>query len=108
MRRVVRTTRNRRRLASAWTADRRRTVRPVQRWTLARVVEVIDRLVGVRYTLRGASCLLHRMGFTPQVPARRAAERSSDGRRDHWFVRGSDHLISLWAMRADLDRQEQW
>ena len=27
------------------------------------------------YTLRGTSCLLHRMGFSPQVPVHRAAER---------------------------------
>jgi putative transposase len=48
---------------------------PDQRWTLARVAELIERLFGVRYTLRGVSYLLHRIGFTPQVPARRAAER---------------------------------
>jgi transposase len=29
----------------------------------------------VSYTLRGASYLLHRMGFSPQVPVHRAAER---------------------------------
>jgi transposase len=29
----------------------------------------------VSYTLRGVSFLLHRIGFTPQVPAHRAAER---------------------------------
>ncbi len=33
------------------------------------------RLFHVRYTLRGASYLLHRIGFSPQVRARRAAER---------------------------------
>ena len=48
---------------------------PDQRWTLARVTELIERLFAVRYTLRGTSYLLHRMGFTPQVPARRAVER---------------------------------
>ena len=31
--------------------------------------------VHVRYTLRGTSYLLHRMGYTPQVPVHRAAER---------------------------------
>ena len=46
-----------------------------QRWTLARVTTLIGRLFHVRYTLRGTSCLLHRMGYTPQVPACRAAER---------------------------------
>ncbi len=34
-----------------------------------------DRLFHVRYTLRGTSYLPHRLGFTPQVPVRRAAER---------------------------------
>ena len=46
-----------------------------QRWTLERVSRLIGRLFHVRYTLRGTSYLLHRIGFTPQVPARRAAER---------------------------------
>jgi transposase len=40
-----------------------------QRWTLARVTTLIGRLFHVRYTLRGTSYLLHRLGFTPQVPA---------------------------------------
>jgi len=46
-----------------------------QRWTLARVAELVSRLFGVSYTLREVSYLLHRNGFTPQVPAHRAAER---------------------------------
>jgi transposase len=46
-----------------------------QRWTLARVTTLIARLFHVRYTLRGASYLLHRLGYTPQVPIHRAAER---------------------------------
>ena len=49
-----------------------------QRWTLARVTALIRRLFHVGYSLRGASFLLHRMGFTPQVPAHRAAERDED------------------------------
>jgi transposase len=47
-----------------------------QRWTLARVAALIGRLFRVRYTLRGVSYLLHRIGFSPQVPVHRAAERS--------------------------------
>jgi transposase len=31
--------------------------------------------VPVRYTLRGVSYLLHRLGYAPQVPAHRAVER---------------------------------
>jgi transposase len=46
-----------------------------QRWTLARVAALIGRLFHVRYTLRGVSYLLHRIGFSPQVPVHRAAER---------------------------------
>jgi transposase len=49
-----------------------------QRWTLARVAALIARLFGVAYTLRGVSYLLHRLGFTPQVAAHRAAERDED------------------------------
>jgi transposase len=49
-----------------------------QRWTLARVTALIARLFHVRYTLRGTSYLLHRIGFTPQVPVHRAAERDED------------------------------
>jgi putative transposase len=45
------------------------------RWTLARVTALIGRLFHVSYTLRGASYLLHRIGFSPQVPVHRAAER---------------------------------
>jgi transposase len=47
-----------------------------QRWTLARVTTLIARLFRKRYTLRGASYLLHRMGYSPQVPVHRAAERN--------------------------------
>jgi len=46
-----------------------------QLWTLARVAELVSRLCGVSYTLRGVSYLLHRNGLTPQVPAHRTAER---------------------------------
>jgi transposase len=46
-----------------------------QRWTLARVATLIGRLFHVGYTLRGTSYLLHRLGYTPQVPIHRAAER---------------------------------
>ena len=45
------------------------------RWTLTRVAEVIERRFGVSYTLRGVSYLLHRIGYSQQVPTRRAIER---------------------------------
>ena len=46
-----------------------------QRWSGARVATLIGRLFHVRYTARGATYLLHRLGFSAQVPAHRAAER---------------------------------
>ncbi|WP_461124397.1 helix-turn-helix domain-containing protein [Saccharothrix stipae] len=59
-----------------------------QRWTLARVSDLIARLFRIRYTLRGVSYLLHRMGFSPQVPAHRAIERDERAvvtwRRETW------------------------
>jgi transposase len=49
-----------------------------QRWTLARVTMLIGWLFHVRYTLRGTSYLLHRLGFAPQVPVHRAVVRDED------------------------------
>jgi transposase len=64
-----------------------------QRWTLARVTQLIGRLFHVSYTLRGTSYLLHRMGWTPQKPIHRATERDDDAitawRTETWAkVRG--------------------
>jgi transposase len=39
------------------------------------VAQLISGLFRVRYTPRGVSFLLHRMGFSPQFPAHRAIER---------------------------------
>lgn len=36
---------------------------------------MIKELFGVGYTPKGVSVLLHRIGFSPQVPVHRAAER---------------------------------
>ncbi|MDQ2583891.1 winged helix-turn-helix domain-containing protein [Saccharothrix yanglingensis] len=59
-----------------------------QRWTLARVSDLIARLFRTRYTLRGVSYLLHRMGFSPQVPAHRAIGRDEEAiatwRKEAW------------------------
>jgi transposase len=46
-----------------------------QCWTLARITQVIRSRFRVEYTLAGADLLLHRLGWSVQVPARRAAER---------------------------------
>jgi transposase len=49
-----------------------------QRWTLARVAIVIKELFGIAYTLRGTCYLLHRLGWSPQVPVHRAVERDEE------------------------------
>ena len=46
-----------------------------QCWTLARIAEVVRRRFGVSYTLAGLDLLLHRIGWSVQVPARQASER---------------------------------
>ena len=46
-----------------------------QCWTLARVADQVWQRFGVEYTLAGVHVLLHRLGWSVQVPARRAAER---------------------------------
>ncbi len=54
-----------------------------QCWTLARVAEQCWRRLGVEYTLAGMAVLLHRLGWSVQVPARRAAERD-EGKIARW------------------------
>jgi putative transposase len=49
-----------------------------QCWTLARIADQAWRRFGVEYTLAGMDVLLHRIGWTVQVPARRAAERDEE------------------------------
>ncbi|NYD47673.1 transposase [Actinomadura luteofluorescens] len=61
--------------AHGWTED--------QRWTLARIAEVIWELFAVSYTLAGVDVLLHRIGWSVQAPSRRAAERD-EGKIDRW------------------------
>jgi len=46
-----------------------------QCWTLARITDLARRRFRVEYTLAGMDLLLHRIGWSVQVPARRAAER---------------------------------
>lgn len=49
-----------------------------QRWTLARVRALVAEHFGVFYTLKGMSLVLHRMGWSVQVPAHRAAGRDDE------------------------------
>jgi transposase len=72
--------------AAGWTED--------QRWTLARVAKLIGRMFHISYSLKGVALLLHRMGWTPQVPVHRAAEHDDDAvatwRKPTWpQVKGS-------------------
>jgi putative transposase len=46
-----------------------------QCWTLTRIAELVRRRFGVGYTLAGLDLLLHRIGWSVQVPARQATER---------------------------------
>src|SRR4051812_49800859 len=49
-----------------------------QCWTLARITAVVRERFGVDYTLPGVDLLLHRVGWSVQVPPRRAAERDEE------------------------------
>lgn len=49
-----------------------------QRWTLARITTLIGRRFHKSYTPQGVAALLHRHGWSHQVPARRAVERDDD------------------------------
>ncbi|MGW7201441.1 IS630 family transposase [Streptomyces chryseus] len=46
-----------------------------QVWTASGVATLIGRKFHVSYSVSGATRLMHRLGFSPQVPARRVAER---------------------------------
>ena len=49
---------------------------PTDRWTRARVREVIQRTFGVHYHLTSVGKLLHRLGWSVQKPEVRAMERN--------------------------------
>jgi transposase len=57
--------------AFGWDAD--------QRWTLARVAEVVRDRFGVRYSLSGLHLLLQRIGWSIQVPSGQALPEASGG-----------------------------
>jgi transposase len=54
-----------------------------QRWTLARIGDLIAARFGVRYTIPGVWYLLRRRGWSCQLGARRAVERD-DGAIEVW------------------------
>ena len=47
-------------------------------WTLKRVTELIRRRFGVQYDPSGLWHVLHKMGWSPQKPERRARERNEE------------------------------
>jgi transposase len=49
-----------------------------QCWTLARIADLVRRRFGTGYTLAGLDLLLHRIGWSVQVPARRARRGCRD------------------------------
>ncbi|MFD1732842.1 winged helix-turn-helix domain-containing protein [Deinococcus malanensis] len=49
---------------------------PDESWTTARVRDVIGRHLGIWYHSDHVRKLLHALGFTPQMPDGRAAERN--------------------------------
>ena len=49
-----------------------------QCWTLPRIAAAVHAKLGVEYTLAGLDLLLHRLGWSVQVPARQAAERNEE------------------------------
>ena len=61
-----------------------------QCWTLARIAGQVWQRFGAEYTLAGMDVLLHRIGWSVQVPARRAAERDEEQiarwRQETWPV----------------------
>ena len=61
-----------------------------QCWTLARIGELVYERFKAEYTLAGLDLLLHRLGWSVQVPARQAAERDeaviASWRQEAWPV----------------------
>ncbi|WP_327320485.1 winged helix-turn-helix domain-containing protein [Streptomyces sp. NBC_01235] len=51
---------------------------PDRIWTLSRIKPLIGRRLHTRTTLSAIAQTLHRHGFSPQVPARRAPERNEE------------------------------
>ncbi|MFB7292265.1 winged helix-turn-helix domain-containing protein [Actinacidiphila glaucinigra] len=49
-----------------------------ERWTLARIRTLIGRMFHKSYTAPGVCLLLHRHGWSPQIPARRAVQRDDE------------------------------
>src|SRR4051794_8444951 len=78
-----------------------------QCWTLPHIAAVVRQRFGVDYSLPGLDLLLHRMGWSVQVPARQAAERNEEQitawREETWPV---IQRLKDWGLRlADHSRR---
>lgn len=76
-----------------------------QCWALARIAEVAWQRFKVEYTLAGMDVLLHRIGWSVQVPARRAAERDEAAiaawREETWpVIKGRSRTWRLACLRG--------
>ncbi len=78
-------------------------------WTTQRIAELIERRLGVHYHRNHVGKLLHQLGWSPQTPERRAAERNEAGiarwKREAWprvkkTPRGWAPISSLPTKRA--------
>lgn len=67
-----------------------------QVWTASRVATLIGRKFHVSYSVSGATRLIHRLGFSPQVPA--AGRQARRAGRDR--VEGGDLGGGKWARAA--------
>jgi hypothetical protein len=80
-----------------------------QCWTLARIDALVRERFGVDYTLAGLDVLLHRIGWSVQVPARRAAERDEDAiaawREETWPVIKGRRRTWAWLCFEDESGQ---
>src|SRR3954453_3945210 len=82
-----------------------------QCWTLPRIAEMVRTRFGVQYTLAGLDLLLHRLGWSVQVPARRASERDEDRiaawREETWpeIKRSRRTWASGWSSKTSPGRR---
>lgn len=70
-----------------------------QVWTASRVATLIGRKFHVSYSVSGATRLMHPLGFSPQVPARRVAERDEQA-VTAWKVATWAEVKSLGGLRG--------
>ncbi|MEU4038394.1 winged helix-turn-helix domain-containing protein [Streptomyces collinus] len=74
-----------------------------QCWTLARIAEAVRRHFGVEYTLAGLDLLLHRIGWSVQVPSRKADPRGLSRPSSHPAqVEGLDPGRRGWVRRRSV------